>query len=582
MIGINNQHWQVIGKHITKNVIDEILILRNVGNKHAFLYPSLSHLSDPFDMFGTLEFVKYIDYLTKNKQKKIFIHGDFDVDGISATALLWRFLSKELNLDAIPIIPNRFQDGYGISENTIKKILDLGGNVLISVDCGIKDIDIINKYSHQIDFIVTDHHTPLEGNTNTEVSSKDNTIQINKFILPKGAKIIVHPMLSEKNTNIEICGSMVVFKLCMAMNEFFKLNANLEEYSVYPCLGTICDVMPLTQENRIIVKIGIDQLRTGKHIGIQSLARKAKINIKNINAYHLGFIIGPRLNASGRIESATDALRLLCTNSKEYADLIAEKLEDLNKTRQNLTNTYLQLAENYVLNQELYKNKIIIILGEKWPEGIIGLLASKLSEKYERPVIVGSIIEDIIKASARSNLNNLHITKEISKISNLLIKHGGHEKAAGLTLKTENKELFIRKLTEMFNYTLVLPDQNTQKLIIDASISINIDTISELYNIELLEPFGYQNPEPIFLIEKNKINTVTYYGKNKNHTKLNISPNDYMYSIDSILFNARLDNYMNIQDTTSKYIDIVGKFRIQKYNDDAFKPEINILDLRLH
>jgi len=487
------------------SLLDRVIYNRGLFNLKIGNY-SITDLDSFQNLFNIDIFVKLIEEF-KKKNVKIFIHGDFDVDGISATALLWRFLYEELNLNVIPFIPDRFTDGYGLTKSSIENIIDQGGEVIITVDCGVKDGEIIHEFSDRIKFIVTDHHTLLlEENINTD--NKDYFVKVGEYYVPSKALCVIHPKLSSVMGNVEISGSMVALKLCLALVEYFKMNIDLGKYVALAALGTVCDVMPLVEDNRIVTTLGLKEIANRKCVGLNALIDTNGLSNTTLTTYDIGFIIGPRLNAAGRLESAMTSLRLLCTNSYDYALKLAQKLNLLNSKRQQETDRLLKTVENLI---SVSSGNFLYAYDYNWPEGIIGLVAGKLAEKYYKPIAVGSILQDSIKASARS-IDGFNITKKIGSLSKYLQRYGGHEKAAGFTLPYSNAQTFFSELTSIANEEIT-NDMLEKKLYIDLEIKPNEINIENYMQLSQLEPFGYGNTRPMFLIKSVKLMDVKHFSK---------------------------------------------------------------------
>jgi len=526
---------------------------------------SISDLNSHQNLFNIDKFVNLVESFKKSNSK-VFIHGDFDVDGISATALLWRFLYEELNLNVIPFIPDRFTDGYGLTRNSIENIVAQGGEVIITVDCGIKDGEIINEFSDSIKFIVTDHHTLLpEENINTD--NKDYFVKVEEYYVPSKALCVIHPKLSYVTQNIEISGSMVAFKLCLALTEYFKLNVDLGKYIALATLGTVCDVMPLIGDNRIITALGLKEITNRKCIGLNALIDINGLSNKTLTTYDIGFIIGPRLNAAGRLESAMTSLRLLCTNSYDYALKLAQKLNLLNLKRQQETDRLLKTVENLI---NVTSSNFLYAYDYNWPEGIIGLVAGKLAEKYNKPIAVGTILEDSIKASARS-IDGFNITKKIGSLSKYLQRYGGHEKAAGFTLLYSNAQTFFSELTSIANEEIT-NDMLEKKIYIDLEIKPSEINIENYMQLSLLEPFGYGNTRPMFLIKSVKLMDIKHFSKVSKFTFIR----------DNIIFSGfsfeKFDVFMNPQ----KDFDLVFYMDFDEYIQNTSVQIIDIKQSSLH
>lgn len=561
----------ILPEQNTDNIIEWLFQTRNIKDREKFFNPTINDLYDPFLLYGVDDAVKAISEAVKN-QKKIYIHGDFDVDGMTSTSILWNFLYRDLNAHStLPFIPNRFTDGYGLSEDNIKRIVDEGGELIITVDCGIKDIELINRYSDIVDFVITDHHTIRKSEDNIEGSKK-----VGDFLISAKAKGVIHPQLNPDYPFKEICGAFVAWKLCQALNEYMKTGVDMTKYLDLVALGTVCDVMPLIDENRCVVKLGIEQFKNTQNIGLKKLIKISGIDQKQIDTYHLGFILGPRLNASGRLETAMDGVRLLTTQSDNYAEQIARKLDELNRSRQDLTRKYLEIAEERI-QSELDKQKIHFIYGEEWPEGIVGLVAGRLTEKYNRPVLIGSLKDGVIKASARS-IPEFHIANTLKELNKYLIAHGGHAQAAGLTLSYDSFESFYNDLSRVALEQI--EDSFLEKsLVIDAVGNINSLDLNLAEDILRFAPFGSHNAKPVIALLSLKIQSgVKLMGKDNNHLKFCVGSGDG--NIDCIAFNFT-DKFKDIVgDNHAALVDVAGTLDIDVWNGYR-KPVFKVEDIRL-
>ena len=536
------------------DLIETLFSSRGIKDKEKFLNPKFEDLSSPFDIFGIDSAVKTISEAIK-KKKKIYIHGDFDVDGITATTIMWNFLYRDLNANVIPFIPNRFTDGYGLSEENIKNIISAGGNLLITVDCGVKDIELVNKYADKIDFIITDHHTLRKSDEEKVLGSKI----IGDYLVSSKAKAVVHPQINKELVFKEICGAAVSWKVCSALNEYLKSGVDMKKYLDLVALGTVCDVMPLVDENRIFVKLGIDEMRFTKNVGLKTLMEISGVDIPTLTSYHLGYVIGPRLNASGRLGSAMDAVRLLTTNSQKYAIELASKLNELNKERQDLTIKYLDIAENLLLQNR--DNKIHFIYGEEWPEGIVGLIAGRLTEKYNKPVLVGSLKDGVIKGSARS-IPSFNIAENLKLLNSFLLKFGGHSQAAGFSLNQNSYLEFDSRLKEIAELSITSDDLE-RKLFIDMVVNERDLDIQVANSIQALEPFGASNLNPLFALLSSTINSgIKFIGKDSSHAKFYLGDNR---AIECIFFNYK-DKFNSLPSSTARKFDIAGNIELNSWN----------------
>lgn len=504
------------------------------------------------------------------ENKKIFIHGDFDVDGVTATSIMWDFLYRHANANILPYIPNRFDEGYGLSESSIQSIIDQGGDLIITVDCGVKDIELVEKYKDQIDFVITDHHTILSTSEAKDSLDNKSAKKSGNFAISNYAKAVVHPMLGSYPFH-EICGAVVSFKVCEAINKQMNVDIDMSKYLGLACMGTICDVMPLINENRAIVHFGLEILRSSQNQGLEALSSIANFKLSEIEPYHIGFIIGPRINAAGRLDSALDAVRLLTTHSNTQAQELATKLDKLNKERQTITTSLLQTAQEQIAKQA--DQKVFVLYGEKWPEGIIGLIAGRICQEYNRPVLVASVDGDKAKGSARS-IEAFNIANTLKQLNHLLIRHGGHAQAAGFQLKTENMDEFIREIQAIASNEITEKDMEPI-LNIDATGNYETLSVEQFEKLSLLSPFGNKNEEPIFAFLNVQIIDKFFMGKEKRHVKLAFDINSEIHY--GINFNSN-DHIRNIE--IGQTIDIAGTLNKNSWNNKS-EIQVMIKDIRV-
>ena len=475
-----------------------------------FFSDELNRIPDWSKLYGAkLAAQKIIDAVKSSK--KIFIHGDYDADGICASALLWEYMYRDLAVklnvkpDITPYIPDRIDEGYGLSEKSIKKLLDQGAQLIITVDCGVRDRAIIEKYTKKgLEFIITDHHQPPD-----DITKERNYT-------------LVHQLYPNKKYPYnEITGTFVIFLVIQAIRHLIgeddKITSDTQGIDLV-AITTITDIMPLTFANRIMVKNGLAQLTNSPRLGLSKLIKVAGLEFRQLTAYDIGFIIGPRINATGRIGQAMDALKLLVTQNSDFASKTAQKLNELNTKRQEMTETIMQKINSKI--EQTFKDdkkspKAVFEIENNLPEGIIGLVAGKLQEKYNRPVIIASRklssegdIEEV-RGSARS-ISGFNITEAIEKFAPFLIKYGGHAQAAGFTCKIGKEDQFRKNFLQLAN------DEITDKMLvkkIKISAQINSDEIDNetITMIRKLEPYGYGNPKPIFIIKGLIVVDHTYY-----------------------------------------------------------------------
>jgi single-stranded-DNA-specific exonuclease len=542
------------------NLLKSILYARGFDKKKTLEFLEEKFvLEDSSGIFGIKKAAKYILVAIEAK-KKIVIHGDFDVDGVCASAIAFDYLYFKLGADIIPIIPNRADEGYGLSEKTIQKAIDFGAELILTVDCGIKDIELVDKYKAQIDFIITDHH-------------QFSTDQKGNILLPK-AKAVVHSAHPKSKFPCMISGAATAWQLMREIEKLrasyatvAKTNIDMDEYLDLVALSTVCDVIPLISENRRLVQSGLKHFAKTKRLGLIELAKIASVNLEKINSHHFGFVFGPRLNAPGRVTNdAMDSLRLLVTKKSQQSKELAQKLNELNLKRQEITEKYLEIAEKQI---ELNK-KSIVIIGEEWPEGILGLIAGRLAEQYYKPTFVASIGEnEQITGSSRSPLEDLYLIDVLMSAKSCLTRFGGHKSAAGFASETKiftdfpfivedyiskntKPEHFIRKI----NYDLIIEDLK----------QITIDEIEEL---SLLEPFGEGNRKPSFMLKQAKIINRRFFGKDQNHLMLELLLKNQIIKAKYFNFNPDLNLELN------QIYDFIGSIEINEWNGSK-EIELNI------
>jgi len=542
------REW-VFPKKKEDDILKHILQSRNIENESKFLEPNISDIPSYKKLFDTKKAAKEIIKSIELKEK-IIIHGDYDADGICASSIIWEFLYKDLSkflntkIDVLPYIPNRIEQGYGLTEDSLNDVIDLGGKLLISVDCGVRDKELIKRYRDEkgLKFVITDHHQPPE------------------LLLENLDYPLVHQMYPEKEyPQREICGSAVVFLLVQAIKDIVGMDSNITEDTKgldLVALATITDLMPLVDVNRIFVKYGLQQMRKGRRKGLRELALRAGIDLKDISSYHIGYILGPRINAAGRIGSPMDAVRLLVGSNDTQCKEIANQLENLNFDRQKITQDLLEISKK---NIDL-ENNLLFVLGKDWHEGVIGLVAGKLQEEFHKPVLVATNNEGVIKGSARS-ISGFDITKTLTKFSKYLHRFGGHELAAGFTVKEEKVEEFKEKIIEYANKK-IKKEQLVPKLHIDLLLESDDVSYSLVDKLNTLEPFGYGNTKPVIALSHLIVVKKNIMGKESNHMKLLVKGNG-IDLLTLIMFGCNEDTE-NLKENDE--IDVVGYPDINIWN----------------
>ena len=540
---------------VNRDIIDENII-------NSYINPVYKYLHSPKTM---KDVVIAVDIIKRKIQenKKIRIIGDYDVDGIISVFILYTALKKcGANVDYE--IPDRIKDGYGINENIVKAAYDERVDTIITCDNGISAIDQI-QYAKDLGLtvIVTDHHdVPFieEDGVRTFLSSQ--------------ADAIINPKQIECEYKFKsICGAGVAFKLMEALYE--EIGMDKEEcYKLieFVAIATVCDVVDLIDENRIFVKNGLEMLNNSKNIGINALKKACGLEDKEITAYHLGFVIGPCLNASGRLDSAKKGLELLLMEDDEEAKNLAQEIVDLNDARKNMTKEGVDRAINIIDSTDINNDKILVVYIPDIHESLAGIVAGRVKEKYNKPTIILTKSEEGVKGSARS-IEEYNMFEGLLACKELLDKFGGHPMAAGLSLQEDK----VDELRKALNNKCELTDEDlTRKIMIDSSLPLEYLNLHLIEELNVLEPFGKGNSKPVFGVRDAKITKAILLGKDKNVLKLKLLTNNNI-TIDAMIFND-LENF------ESKIIEKYGNEELDNlYNksnnnipmDFTFYPSIN-------
>lgn len=477
-----------------------ILLNRGITDAAAareFLYGSDEPFHDPFLMKDMEKSVQRIWQAIDGKER-ITVYGDYDVDGISASSLLYLFL-KDCGADVNTYIPERKSEGYGLNIEALNSLHAAGTTLIVTVDCGISAVKEIAGAPPGLDIVVTDHHTPPE-------------------VLPE-AYALVNPHQKDCNYPFEhLSGVGVAFKLCQALYKYRHADEPLwDKNTEFVALGTVADIVPLWGENRALVKMGLKKMETTQNIGLKALMEKSRCPEKDITSENIGFILAPRLNAVGRLEHAQLAVELLTAQDEARAAEIAEALNEENALRQKISRDIFLEAEAMLAQQE-HISTAIVLAKEGWHAGVIGIVASRLVDKYHLPAILISIDGDVAKGSCRS-IPRLDLYKAIDANRELLVQFGGHHQAAGLTIKTANIEEFKRRFTQTVADTLkpedYLPVLNVDMLV-DKNYVLDIPLLNEL---KLLEPYGSSNPAPLFAFKGAAVRYAKIFGAENTHLR---------------------------------------------------------------
>lgn len=505
---MNSSNWQIINKY-PEDPIAAILKSRGIKNKEAFINPDYENLVDPLLVPNMKKAVSRIKKAI-DKKEKIGIFMDYDADGIPGGTIIYKAL-KNLGLEVFPYVPRR-EDGYGLNLEAVGKFKKSGVGLMVTVDCGIRNLKEI-KHAKEIgiETIVTDHH---------ELGSE----------LP--SSINVHPLITLKNKMKfrDFSGGGVAFLLAKALSK----KPGQEKWLLdLAAISSVADVVTLRSDNRIIVKFGLVVLNKTRNLGLSELIKIAVIKSKKIGTYEIGYMIAPRINAAGRVSHPEKSFRLLTTENPKEARELANELNDLNVERQDALEVAQTQAEKDVEKQKLFENKIIIVKNRNWPEGIIGLVAGKLVQKYYRPVIALNERDGKMKGSARS-IPGINVTDLIGKSAKYLVSFGGHEQAAGLLLEEKNYSKFEKSILKNAQN---IDDKFYQKsFVVDALVEADQITLGLARNLEKLEPFGPGNRRPVFALENVKIAEARYVGRDEKHLRLKIEKSNQSHHIIAFYF----------------------------------------------
>lgn len=483
-------------------------IIRNRGIEgeeqiDRYLYGTLEGLYPPAllkDMDKAVEILKE----KTAAEKKIRIVGDYDIDGVCSTYILFtafRRLGADVDFD----IPDRIKDGYGINEAIIKKAHADGVDTILTCDNGISayhQIALAREYGMTV--VVTDHHeVPIDGE---------------KEVLPP-ADAVIDPKRAECSYPFpEICGAVVAYKLVEALYEVCGVpRAEWQELLEFAAIATVGDVMRLQDENRILVKYGLRQMAHTKNIGLRKLAEKNNLDLTQITAYHIGFVIGPCLNAGGRLQTAKLALSLLLSENEEEADRLAVQLKELNDMRKDMTEQGT-LEAKLLVDSYYQEDSVLVVYLPECHESLAGIIAGRLREYYQKPSIVLTKGEEAVKGSGRS-IEGYHMFKKLTEVKELMLKFGGHPMAAGLSLEEKNVDEFRRRLNENAGLT---EEDFKARVWIDVPMPVGYVSERLVQELKLLEPFGQGNEKPLFAEKALRIRSARVMGRNKNVVRMTL------------------------------------------------------------
>ena len=543
---------EIENKYKINKLLATILANRGITTEESirlFLNPTRDDFHDPFLITDMEKAVERI-ITAINKKEKITIYGDYDVDGITSITVLKSFL-RDRGIEVDTYIPNRLDEGYGLNNSAIDKIKNKGCELMITVDCGISAIDEVNyANSLGIEVIVTDHHEA--GNE-----------------IPKALAVIDNKRKDSTYPFRELAGVGVVFKLIQALS--IKLNLKEEEYLKYldiVCIGTISDIVPLVDENRVITKLGLMLVRQTRNIGLQAVLKSS--GYSKIDSNTISFGVAPRLNACGRMGKADEALKLFLSKNVNEVIQLSKELNDFNRERQEKEKEIYENAIAQIEKEHLDEKNTIILRGKNWHHGVIGIVSSKITEKYFKPSILLSFEENGIGKGSGRSIPGFDLHEALMQCLDVIEKFGGHAMAVGITVREEHFDEFREKFENIAiskHIEEILPIIN-----IDAKINLSDINKEMVESLKELEPFGEGNKMPIFVFKNLKIDSIRALSEGK-HLKLTLKDNNTIVS--AIGFNL---GHMVEEYRIGDKIDVVGVLEINSYNG-VENLQINIKDI---
>lgn len=543
---------EIAKKHNISLLLAHILVNRGIDTEEKikkFLYPSLNDLYNPYMLNDMDIAVNRIENAIKQNEK-ITIYGDYDVDGITSVTILKQFLDEQ-NIDVDYYLPNRLHEGYGLNNAALQKIKDRGTKLLITVDCGISAYEEIEfAKSIDIDVIVTDHHEC-------------------PAILPN-ALAVIDPKRDDSTYPFNsLAGVGVTFKLIHALAE--KMNLPKENYLKFldiVCMGTVADIVPLVEENRVIVKYGLEYIKNTSNVGLKALI--AVSGYSSIDSSAISFGLAPRINACGRMGEAETALKMLLTNDETEAVNIANMLQEKNKERQEVEKGIMQDAVSKIEADKMYEDNIIVVGSENWFHGVIGIVASKITEAYYKPSILVCFEDENGKGSGRS-IDGFDLHEALNCCSEHLKKYGGHEMAIGLSIEKQKFSEFKNAIVKYANEKIT--EDYLPVIKIDSEINMREATGKTIEELKLLEPYGECNMPPIFMYKNIKVDSVRTLSNDK-HLKLNVKEGNIVF--DAIAFNMG-DKKDSIR--MGDKVDILFHLEVNRFNGRE-TIQLNVKDIK--
>ena len=558
-----NKKWQIYEtdedkveelkeKYKINNLLATILVNRGITSEEKirqFLEPTRQDFYDPYLMKDMEIAVERIVKAIEN-QEKVIIYGDYDVDGITSTTVLKKFL-KDLGLEVSYYIPNRLNEGYGLNKTAVEKIVNEGYSLMITVDCGITGIEEIDyANSLGLEVIVTDHHEPVEE-------------------LPKALAVIDNKRKDSTYPFRDLAGVGVAFKLCQALG--MRLGLKEESYLKYldiVCVGTISDIVPLVDENRVITKLGLMLVKQTRNMGLKSIINSS--GYTKIDSNTISFGVAPRINACGRMGKAEEALELLLSNDIYKVNELTKRLNEHNKERQEIEKGIFESAVEKIEKEHLDENRTIVVGGSGWHHGVIGIVSSKITDMYFKPSILLSFEEDGTGKGSGRSIPGFDLHDALMKCQDSLEKFGGHSMAVGVTIRKEKLEEFekqFEKVAEEEKIEEIVPVLN-----IDSKIDLNSLDKEMIESLKELEPFGEANKMPIFAFKNLRIDSIRALSEGK-HLKLTLKEDNRIINAIGFNMGALAEEY-RIGDK----IDVAGVLEINTFNG-VDNLQINIKDV---
>ncbi len=547
----NKKVEELAEKYNINELLATILVNRNIVEEseiEKFLKPTRNDFYNPYEMpdmeIAVERIIKAIE-----SNEKVIIYGDYDVDGITSVMVLKSFL-RERGLEVTEYIPNRLEEGYGLNKAAVEEIAKKDNKLMITVDCGISAIEEV-EYGNTlgIETIITDHHEP--GNE-----------------LPKALAVVDAKRKDNKYPFRNLAGVGVVFKLIQAIS--IKLNLEEKEYLKYldiVCIGTISDIVPLVDENRVIVKLGLKLVEQTKNIGLKAILQSCGYN--KIDSTAISFGVAPRINACGRMGHQEEALKLFLSKDVNEVNELIQKLNGYNKMRQEIEKNIYDDAIKQIEKNNLTEKNTIVVSGKNWHHGVIGIVSSKITDLYFKPSILLSEEEERLKGSGRS-IPGFDLYEALTECKDYIEKFGGHSMAIGIIINKNKIEEFKERLEE------ISKQKNIEEIVpilkIDAQINLNDLRKEKIESLKELEPYGEENKMPLFAIKNIKIDSIRALSEGK-HLKLTLKDNKNL--VNAIGFNL---GYMSNEFKIGDKVDVVGNLEINTFNG-VDNIQINLKDI---